>query len=345
MNKPEPTITSKCGTYAGWSYHRRYKEQSCQPCRDAMNERRRQLWEQSPEKYRQHGVRHKEKTKPIREAEKQEKKDAREAAKAEKEIKKSEERLAASRLAEYNRATACLDKVSKKLWNLLNKKPKKANKGTSNLSWIESGKKNFAEANAKRKIASDARKAVHRQEQERKRLIKRLIKAMNKRVKHLRAQEARSRENRHGVSIGDYTRCKKQNGTACVDCRKAAADYMRPRNRANQKKGTHGNPATRRAAHSRAARRRRARIRNAGYDYYTIEQVLDTYGTDCHICGTPIDLMHSRNPLDPGWLESLHIDHYVPISKGGPDTLANVRPAHGKCNIRKGATLPDSAIA
>lgn len=217
--------------------------------------------------------------------------------------------------------------------------PRKANTGTSNPNWINSGKKNFAEANAKRKIASDARKAVHRQEQERKRLIKRFIKSMKQHAKNLRAQEARSRENRHGVTIGDYTRCKKQNGTACVECRKAAADYMRPRNRANPKQKK-GKPETRRAAHSRAARRRRARIRNSGYDYYTVQQVLDTYGTDCHICSTPIDLMHSRNPLDPGWLESLHIDHYIPISKGGPDTLANVRPTHGRCNIRKGADYP-----
>lgn len=344
MNKPEHTITSKCGTYAGWSYHRRHKEQSCQPCRDAMNERRRTLWEKNPELYRQHGVRHKEKIKPVLEAKKQEKQIAREAAKAEAEVKKSEQRLAASRLAKIDRATALLKKDVKKLYRFLNRKPKKANKGTSNPNWIESGKKNFAEANAKKKIASDARKAVHRQEQERKRLIKRLLKAMTLRAKKLRAQEARSRAERHGVTIGDYTRCRKQNGTACAECRKAAADYMRPRNRANPKQSK-GKTATRRAAHSRAARRRRARIRNSGYDYYTVEQVLDTYGKNCHICNEPIDLTHSRNPLDPGWLESLHIDHYIPISKGGPDTLANVRPAHGRCNIRKGAKLLDSAIA
>jgi 5-methylcytosine-specific restriction endonuclease McrA len=35
----------------------------------------------------------------------------------------------------------------------------------------------------------------------------------------------------------------------------------------------------------------------------------------------------------------LHIDHVYPLSKGGLDTLENVRPSHGKCNIVKWATL------
>jgi len=33
----------------------------------------------------------------------------------------------------------------------------------------------------------------------------------------------------------------------------------------------------------------------------------------------------------------LHIDHLVPLAKGGSDTLENVRPAHGICNLRKWA--------
>jgi 5-methylcytosine-specific restriction endonuclease McrA len=40
-----------------------------------------------------------------------------------------------------------------------------------------------------------------------------------------------------------------------------------------------------------------------------------------------------------GWEHGLHIDHVYPLSKGGLDTLENVRPAHGKCNIVKWATI------
>ena len=36
-----------------------------------------------------------------------------------------------------------------------------------------------------------------------------------------------------------------------------------------------------------------------------------------------------------GWENGLQIDHLIPISKGGPDTLINVRPTHGLCNLRK----------
>jgi 5-methylcytosine-specific restriction endonuclease McrA len=35
-------------------------------------------------------------------------------------------------------------------------------------------------------------------------------------------------------------------------------------------------------------------------------------------------------------IKNLHIDHVIPISKGGTDTLDNVRPSHAKCNLSKG---------
>ena len=74
-------------------------------------------------------------------------------------------------------------------------------------------------------------------------------------------------------------------------------------------------------------------------EYYTHKQVLDAYGTDCHLCNTPIDLKASRQCGYPGWENGLHIDHVIPLSKGGDDTLENVRPSHGQCNIIKSARL------
>lgn len=38
-----------------------------------------------------------------------------------------------------------------------------------------------------------------------------------------------------------------------------------------------------------------------------------------------------------GWELGLHIEHVVDIALGGADTLENVRPAHGICNIKKTA--------
>lgn len=91
--------------------------------------------------------------------------------------------------------------------------------------------------------------------------------------------------------------------------------------------------------HRRADRKRRALIAGNGFEKYTEQQVLETYGTNCHLCDGAIDLKANRQCGKPGWELSLHIDHLIPIAKGGPDTLNNVRPAHGKCNVSKGAKL------
>jgi len=80
---------------------------------------------------------------------------------------------------------------------------------------------------------------------------------------------------------------------------------------------------------------RRARKLNNGQESYTESQVLSTYGTNCHICDTPIKLKAPRKVGVAGWEFGLHIDHVVPLSKGGPDSLENVKPSHGKCNLQK----------
>ena len=84
-------------------------------------------------------------------------------------------------------------------------------------------------------------------------------------------------------------------------------------------------------------RRRRARLRNAYVEFYTEAQVLETYGCACYICGVEINLDAPRKQgKSEGWEMGLHMDHIVPISRGGSDTLENVRPTHAICNLRKG---------
>ena len=84
-------------------------------------------------------------------------------------------------------------------------------------------------------------------------------------------------------------------------------------------------------------RRRRANRFNNGFEYYKESEVLEIYGTICHICNIDIDLSAPRLAGESGWEVGLHIDHVVPLSKGGSDTLDNVRPAHGSCNVKKHA--------
>lgn len=85
----------------------------------------------------------------------------------------------------------------------------------------------------------------------------------------------------------------------------------------------------------RRANLRRANKKNNGYERYKEKEVLDLYGKNCYICNQPIDLNAPRKCGIPGWENGLHIEHVIDIALGGPDTLANVKPAHALCNLKK----------
>ncbi len=68
---------------------------------------------------------------------------------------------------------------------------------------------------------------------------------------------------------------------------------------------------------------------------YTEDEIFAKWGTDCHICGEPVDLEAPRQVGVSGWERGLHLDHVMSISRGGPDTPDNVKPSHGICNLRK----------
>jgi 5-methylcytosine-specific restriction endonuclease McrA len=56
--------------------------------------------------------------------------------------------------------------------------------------------------------------------------------------------------------------------------------------------------------------------------------ILERHGMLCHLCETEIPS-----------LDTLHFDHVIPLSKGGPHSEDNIRPSHATCNLRKGAKL------
>jgi 5-methylcytosine-specific restriction endonuclease McrA len=101
--------------------------------------------------------------------------------------------------------------------------------------------------------------------------------------------------------------------------------------KAYQRKHKKENPHLKRESE----RRRRANRFSNGFEYYKESEVLNLYGPICHICNVDIDLFAPRLAGASGWEVGLHIDHVVPLSKGGSDTLDNVRPAHGSCNVKK----------
>ena len=82
-------------------------------------------------------------------------------------------------------------------------------------------------------------------------------------------------------------------------------------------------------------RRREAKRLNNKTEHYTEQDVLSKHGTNCYICLKPINLSAPRQCGLPGWQEGLHMEHVIDLAVGGPDSLENVKPAHGLCNLKK----------
>ena len=132
-----------------------------------------------------------------------------------------------------------------------------------------------------------------------------------------------------------YRKHHNQKTKPCVDCLVANRAYSKTRYQkggvARQAKYRARNLEAVQARERSKNRRRRASITN---DYNEL-QVIATYGINCYLCDLEIDFMAPRKCGIPGWENGLHIDHLVPVSRGGSDTLENVRPTHGLCNLVK----------
>jgi len=71
---------------------------------------------------------------------------------------------------------------------------------------------------------------------------------------------------------------------------------------------------------------RRARERNAHrVERFDRAEIIERDGQRCHLCG-------KRVPL-----KDIHLDHLVPLSKGGAHAPDNIAVAHSTCNLRRHA--------
>lgn len=77
----------------------------------------------------------------------------------------------------------------------------------------------------------------------------------------------------------------------------------------------------------RAASTRHARKLNAFVEAVDPLVVLELADGECGICGGDVD------PLD------FHVDHIIPLARGGEHSYANTQPAHRSCNQRKWAHI------
>lgn len=67
--------------------------------------------------------------------------------------------------------------------------------------------------------------------------------------------------------------------------------------------------------------------------------VMAEYGNVCHLCQQPISKpfgYHTSNLTSRPDPDSFSVDHVLPRSKGGSDELENLRPAHYRCNLKRG---------
>jgi hypothetical protein len=76
-----------------------------------------------------------------------------------------------------------------------------------------------------------------------------------------------------------------------------------------------------------AAATRRTRLMGRGtYRAADVHAAMKRQGGRCAICGGMM-------------LEGYHVDHRVPLARGGMNTADNIQLTHGICNLRKGAKL------
>ena len=140
-----------------------------------------------------------------------------------------------------------------------------------------------------------------------------------------------------GTKAGHDDHRRKYHDDFCDPCMDAMRQYWKDYRAKleNKEKAKAYNRTNRKIRNSKRFRKLIAQGFNPAKDYFSANMVIETYGTNCHLCGGEIDLLAPRTTGKPGWEKSLHIDHVVPLSRGGDDTLDNVRPSHGKCNVRK----------
>lgn len=130
-----------------------------------------------------------------------------------------------------------------------------------------------------------------------------------------------------------YQRHYRLKEPACDACKAGAVEYSLIYYHKNKDK-IKKNPA-RKARRHRQKVRRKARLRGNKSEIYTVQEVLDLYGTVCYLCNKEIDLQAPRNCTGDNWQMGLHIDHVIDIQYGGSDTLDNVKPTHALCNVAK----------
>jgi 5-methylcytosine-specific restriction endonuclease McrA len=328
--KSEAVIREICGTESGYRKHKNSNEEKCAACKVAWNAWRRDYARRNPTKnssYRRtYAQRHPDRVK----------------AQIQKYLLPPEVKAAkAAFRAELAAAKAQL-LLEEKQRKAAEKEALKAQKAAEHKARMEANAIERARKVAEYRAQKAAREQAEREERQRERAYQKAIRRDSalteveliaaKQGKQEAKEAARLRRPvLHGTTGTEYGWCRKQNGTACKPCRAAAAEYAR--NRPNKKR-----------YYTVSNKNRREYAKLNGRESYTREQVLLRDNYTCHICDEPTDPTATHIMGQPGWERYPHIDHVIPLSRGGSDTLDNVRTAHAECNLLKGHSVDTPEI-
>lgn len=128
------------------------------------------------------------------------------------------------------------------------------------------------------------------------------------------------------VCGGSIPRDRHAGLTYCSDSCKSV-DYS-----AKAREWSRMNPEKRADISARSFAKRRAVKLSVQHEDWTRIEIAERDSWSCYLCGDAIQR------------DVLHIDHLIPISKGGEDAPRNLAAAHQWCNLRKNARVTQQAI-
>jgi 5-methylcytosine-specific restriction endonuclease McrA len=141
-----------------------------------------------------------------------------------------------------------------------------------------------------------------------------------------------------------YQQHLRQKTKACDACKQANAKRRRDYYASNSNKvyeinrrWAAKNPEKVKEYSRRIFAKRKALKQENGHVPYTEAEVLEIYGLVCHVCNLDINIEAPRvTSGGDGWELGLQLDHVIPLSKGGSDSIDNIKPIHVLCNMKKG---------
>ena len=187
--------------------------------------------------------------------------------------------------------------------------------------------------------AKKERKRAKQEEKRRKYLLWKILRLLTKRKELLERIDSIP----HGTTYAAAHRCRRYFGRYCDLCKPVEAAYVRERHHRLKDELNAKRRAYRKRVGHPPNNRQRAIKAGVKHEYYTRKHIFERDGYNCYLCGIPVDLSGSYIVGQPGWELYPHIEHVIPISKGGSDTLDNVKIAHAKCNLIKGTQIIDNS--